>query len=216
MKKAFTMMELLFVIIIITFLAAALTPKTSSNKLYEAATQLISHIRYTQHLAIMDDKFDPNDSRWFKKRWQIIFSESNYTGDKPAYTIFSDRSGSASGNPDRSEIAVNPLDYSKVLSGGHSGTIDFRDPKDKKIATKEMNLGFSYGVQSYSLEGGCSGARISFDYLGRPFSGNLSSTTTAYHPKRLITKQCRIILRDNKNSITIAIEPETGYANILD
>lgn len=215
MKKAFTMMELVFVIVVIGILAAVVMPRTGSNRLNEAAIQVVSHIRYTQHLAVVDDKFNSSDSVWFKRRWQIIFGNSAYTNNKPAYTIFSDTSGTASGNPDQSEIAKNPLDPSKVLSGGHSGTINFTDPDDKKIATKEMNLGATYGIESYSLNGGCSGARIAFDHLGRPFSGSLISTTSAYHSGRLIKERCDIILANNEGSITIAIEPESGYAHIL-
>jgi len=215
MKKAFTMIEIIFVISIIGILAAVIIPRTGSNKLNEAAIQVVSHIRYTQHLAIVDDKFNSNDAIWFKRRWQVIFSNSTYTDNKPAYTIFSDTAGSASGNPDKSEIAKNPLDSSKILSGGHSGTVNFTDPNDKKIITKEMNLGIAYGINSYSLNGGCSGARIAFDHLGRPFGGNLSSTASAYHLGRLIKERCNIILTNNEGNITIAIEPESGYVHIL-
>jgi prepilin-type N-terminal cleavage/methylation domain-containing protein len=215
MKKAFTMMELVFVIVVIGILAAVVIPREGSDRLHEAALQVISHIRYTQHLAIVDDKFDANDANWFKKRWQIIFSNSAYTDDKPAYTIFSDTSGTASGNPDQSEIAVSPFNSSKVLSGGHSGTIDFRTDAGKRVATKEMNLGATYGIGSYLLTGGCSGARVAFDHLGRPISGNLSSTTTSYQAGRLITQRCDIVLADSERNVTIAIEPETGYAHIL-
>ena len=208
-------MELVFVIVVIGILAAVVIPRTGSNRLNEAAIQVVSHIRYTQHLALVDDKFNSSDSIWFKRRWQIIFGNSAYTDYKPAYTIFSDTSGTASGNPDQSEIAKNPLDSSKVLSGGHSGTINFTDPDDKKIATKEMNLGATYGIESYSLNGGCSGARIAFDHLGRPFTGNLESTEVAYDSGRLIKERCDIILANDEGSITIAIEPESGYAHIL-
>jgi prepilin-type N-terminal cleavage/methylation domain-containing protein len=215
MKKAFTMIEIIFVISVIGILAAVVIPRTGSNKLNEAAIQVVSHIRYTQHLAVIDDKFNGSDSIWFKRRWQIIFGNSAYTDYKPAYTIFSDTSGTASGKPDKSEIAKNPLDSSKILSGGHSGTINFTDPDDKKIATKEMNLGATYGIDSYLLTGGCSGARVAFDHLGRPISGDLSSTTTSYHAGRLIKERCNVILTNDEGSITIAIEPESGYAHIL-
>lgn len=211
MKKAFTMIELIFVIVIIGILAAVVIPRTGSNKLAEAAVQVISHIRYTQHLAIVDDKFDATTgSDWYKKRWQIIFGTSADTDNTPAYTIFSDTS--ETGQPDTSEMAVNPSDKSKLLSGGYSGTLNTTDDQ----ATQKMNLG-SYGISSYNLNGGCSGARISFDNLGRPFRGNLSSMTGPYTAgtQRLITQTCNIVLTDNDGStITIAVEPETGYSHI--
>ena len=65
---------------------------SKSTKLSEAATQLISHIRYTQHLAMVDDKFDINDNTWFKERWQLMFiKDADRTQGKIAYTIFSDK-----------------------------------------------------------------------------------------------------------------------------
>ncbi len=41
MKKAFTMIELIFVIIVIGILAVVVMPRSSSNKLQEAATQVL-------------------------------------------------------------------------------------------------------------------------------------------------------------------------------
>lgn len=212
MKKAFTMMELIFVIVVIGILAAIVIPRTGANKLREAATQVISHIRYTQHLAMVDDKFDVNDATWYEKRWQIIFGTSASTNNRPAYTIFSDTSGT--GEPDKTEMAKNPLDSTRLLSGGYSGILHTTNDADE--VTKDMNLGY-YGIIGYGLAGGCAGARVSFDHLGRPFRGDLNTMTGAYSAptQRLITAQCRITLTDGSDNIIIAIEPETGYAHIL-
>lgn len=43
-----------------------------------AKNQVIAHIRYTQHLAMMDDKFNADESTWYKRRWQIWFSKTGY------------------------------------------------------------------------------------------------------------------------------------------
>ena len=40
-------MEVIIVIVVIGILAAVVIPRTGSNKLNEAASQVISHIRYT-------------------------------------------------------------------------------------------------------------------------------------------------------------------------
>ncbi len=78
MKKAFTLLELVFVIVIAGILAFVLIPKSSDTKLLESANQLISHIRYAQQLALNNDQFDPNDKDWYKKMWRIEF-ENNGT-----------------------------------------------------------------------------------------------------------------------------------------
>nr|WP_321266256.1 type II secretion system protein [uncultured Sulfurimonas sp.] len=212
MKKAFTMLELIFVLIVVGILAAIMLPQIKSNKLREAAIQVVSHIRYTQHLAMIDDKFNSSDIDWYKMRWQIVFSSSAYSENRVAYSVYTDKSKTGSPNSTLDEVAINPLDKNKLLSGGHSGTIYTSNSK----ATKTMNLGLTYDISSYNLNGGCSGARITFDHLGRPINGTIHNDTQAYDNNSLITTRCNVVLTNPEGSITIAIEPETGYAHILD
>ena len=77
MKKAFTMIELVFVIVVIGILAAVIVPSTRTNPTQEAAVELQSHIRYTQHLALTDDKYGTGD--WYKNRWQVVIEDENLT-----------------------------------------------------------------------------------------------------------------------------------------
>lgn len=79
LKKAFTLLELVFVIVVIGILAAVIIPRTKTNNNAEAATKLISMIRYTQHLAIVNDKYNAKDINWYKKRWQIMFTGHTYS-----------------------------------------------------------------------------------------------------------------------------------------
>ncbi|MGD9717776.1 MAG: type II secretion system protein, partial [Sulfurimonadaceae bacterium] len=51
MKKAFTMLELVFVIVVIGILAAVIIPRMDRDNASEAAIELQSQIRYAQHLA---------------------------------------------------------------------------------------------------------------------------------------------------------------------
>ena len=146
MKKAFTLLEIIFVIVVVGILAVVIVPRFGSTNLNDAATQVVSHIRYAQHLAMSDDKYDTSDSIWFEKKWRIKFSNSDESLDKWSYTIFDDRVDTASGQPDADEIAVNPVDKNKKLTGGCAGisTTDSR-------ATKEMNIGSKYGVSDISF-----------------------------------------------------------------
>lgn len=218
LRKAFTMIELIFIIIIVGILALVATPRLNDNNLRLAADQLMSHIRYTQHLAMQADKFDPNDANWFKKRWQLRFSSRKETEYKEAYTIFEDTVVSVpgagpTGSPEKSEIAKNPLNPEKLLTGG-TNSIYTTD----KIATSELNIGKKYGVEKVKFSNSCSidsSSRIAFDYLGRPLKGNLSTYTSSYQKDRLISAPCEITLEHkNGENITITIEPETGFVDI--
>ena len=201
------MLELVFVILVIGILASVIIPRTKTNSLQEAAIQLVSDIRYTQHLAMIDDKYDSTDSNWYRNRWQLLFGRSEYTDGKYAYTIFSDYLATSQGNPELTEIAVNPLDRNKLLSGGYSGELDWKDPQ----ATKKLNIGYSYGVVAISTHN-CGAKRIAFDNLGRPFKGNDSSWNSS--TDGILKKQCIFTLHGENETINIYIEPETGYVHL--
>ena len=222
MKKAFTMIELVFVIVVIGILAAVIIPSTRTNPVQEAAIQLLSHIRYTQHLAMVDDKYDTNnlDStgavKWYKERWQLVFGTNTNSASVPAYTIFSDTAGDSTGDISDTEVAVNPSNASQIMTGGTTGSVSMEYAHSSFIGMKKLNLGRSYGITSYGLSGGCSGARVAFDYLGRPIKGDLSDNSEPYESDNLIQSRCSITLTAPNESIVIAIEPETGYSCILD
>ncbi len=219
MRRAFTMLELVVVIVLIGILAVGVVPLFQRDMLAEAAQQVASHLRYTQHLAMIDNKFNPDDAQWYKARWQIFFTKAKGADRHWAYTIFSDGAGHT-GNPDLSEVAINPLDSSKLLTGGYSGNLITQYDGDR--ASNELNIGHEYGIDNVTFSGGCklpsSRLRLAFDYYGRPIYDNQKLFDGMYTKKgksMLVRKQCRITLFKKSETITIAIEPETGFIHIL-
>ncbi|QSZ42337.1 prepilin-type N-terminal cleavage/methylation domain-containing protein [Sulfurimonas aquatica] len=223
MKKAFTMLELVFVIVVIGILAATIIPTVKTNPLQEAAIQLVSHIRYTQHLALVNDQFSTTDTNWYKQRWQIAFSASAAADNQPAYTIYADTSGSSTGDADKEEVALNPENSAQLMTGGYSGDNKMDINHADFIGMKKLNLGLSYGVDSITLSSTCkvSGStRIAFDHLGRPIKGKLGGASgggnaEAYESDNLIQDNCIIVLKDaDDNNVSIIVRPETGYATV--
>lgn len=221
-RHAFTMLELVMIIAVVGILTAVMIPRLNNADaaLHNAARQLVSHIRYTQHLAINDDKLNTTDNNWYKKRWVIIFNNDSHTNNKWAYTIFAD---TATANPSKpniafNEIAKNPLNPDRYLSGGYnvSNTLDITS--NSFVGTKELNLGEKYGVTNVTLNANCSvngSRRIGFDHLGRPLKGDLYNYTAPYMSGRLLTNTCKITLSNGTSNVDIFVEPETGYAHIL-
>lgn len=218
MKKSYTLIELIFVIVIIGILVAIILPRTNSNKLHEAAIQLVSHIRYTQHLAMVDDKFDIDDDEWYKSRWQIRFTDGTVASyDKVAYAIFSDYVGTHSGHPETQELARDPQS-NQYITGGITNGVQYDDDN----VFHPANLGLRYGIENISLSSSCKyygSLRIVYDNLGRPIKGNLASDSfnSAYvASNRMISTRCEITLSSkNSDTVVIVIEPETGYSYIL-
>ncbi|MCX6061596.1 MAG: prepilin-type N-terminal cleavage/methylation domain-containing protein [Campylobacterales bacterium] len=99
-RSAFTMLELIFVIIVIGILAVFAMPNFNRHPLQEAAEQVASHIRYTQHLAMVDDKFDPSNANWWQRKWQLTIAGTSYN-------VYSDIN--ENGGFDAGEAAVDPL-----------------------------------------------------------------------------------------------------------
>ena len=208
---AFTMLELIFVIVVVGILAAVIMPRMQQSRLREAADQIASHIRYTQHLAMQDDKYDPVSANWFQTRWQILFQPNAGINGAMAYSVFSDSGAVAGialdGIPNANEVARNPLDPSKLLSGNVA---------IGNAMTRELSIGRVYGITGVVFGDACNAdTRITFDYLGRPIQNNPLNHNGAYGANILITRPCVITITNNAGErIAITIQPETGYASV--
>lgn len=133
------MLELVFVIVVAGILAAALIPRMDRDTLYEASEQLLRDIKYTQHMAMMDNVYQDDVEHWFYERWKIQIT------DEGAYTI---SKGDSDGNlADTDVTAQDPLTRNAI-----NGTEDY-------------NLEDKYGV---AYDDGDAGT-LYFDHMGRPY-----------------------------------------------
>lgn len=134
------MLELVFVIVVVGILAAALIPRMDRDTLYEATEQLLSHIKYTQHLALVDNVYDANNANWFQERWRITFDDANdqYAVSRGLPAVVSD-------------YAKDPLN---------------KKPMNGMLGDNDYDLNDKYSV---SVGVGGATTRIAFDHLGRPY-----------------------------------------------
>ncbi|CZE47741.1 prepilin-type N-terminal cleavage/methylation domain-containing protein [Campylobacter geochelonis] len=205
--KAFTLMELVLVIVVVGILSALVIPRLERNAILEASNQIVSHIRYTQHLAMMDNKFNANDATWFKSRWTIAFNN----GNSWRYDVFQDKNHDGAVS-DIGEVAKDPQNPNRVLSSGFTGAAD-------SVLSKKMNLGNKFGVTGVVFGGSCAGTTgISFDEKGRPML-QVSTAGGATNPvDRMITGNdgCTIAINnDDGKRAVITIRPETGYVSAV-
>ena len=215
MKKAFTMIELIFIIVVVGILAAVAVPQINRNSLVEAADQVAAHIRYTQQLAMNDNKFDPDDPNWFKRFWRIQFTDQGAPGSAAGwrYNIYWDNGAfpGSNGQPNSlNSMAADPQNPNKLLTSGFA-----RQPANTDGArmNQKLNLGATYNIRNIQFTncGNGNNHTISFDSYGRPM-GQLANSNVPYDRLFVGKNPCIITLtNDARETASITIEPETGY-----
>ena len=203
-RHGFSMIELIFVIIVIGILAALAIPRLERDIRQEAAINILSAIRYTQHLALIDDKTDPRDAQWQKKLWSIHFT-NNSTHGGAYYVVGADNDQNGTIGK-FSESAIDPANGKYMY---HHNTNPIQQDESPNVI-----LGKQYGINSITPSGGCTVKHIGFDHLGRPHV-SLGGATNDYHT--YMTSDCNLTFTFKNNSIdplSIIIEKETGYAYI--
>ena len=229
MKKAFTLIELVFVIVVLGILTFALWPTKQPTQAFEAARQIVAHIRYTQHLALNDDKFathtytdkDGNANSiakdWYKRLWRITFSDIKADKDCKIggwrYAVYQNIAGDLSdkGQPNGTiEAARNPAQAGKVLSACYSGL--------STNTSDELNLSQTYKIKNIDFSEFATDSRIQgiiFDELGRAYprgewntpydnSSKFSQGNGSFGRIKLSAK--------DRSKANILVFAETGYA----
>ncbi len=198
-RTAFTMLELILVIVVLGILAALAMPRLDRDLRQEAEDNILSAIRYTQHLALIDDKTNPSDGSWQKKLWMIQFTQF---GGKLRYRIGADTNGG--GAIDKVEAAIDPINGKYIYNNSTSLQSD---------ESPNVFLGKKYGIDSLSLSGSCTSQHIAFDNLGRPFNG---ITTATNNFSKYMTSACTMAFGFESSGISdliITISQETGYVS---
>lgn len=204
------MIELVLVIVVLGIIATLAIPRMERDLKQEAADNILSAIRYTQHLALVDDKQEFDDSKWQQRFWHLYFGTC--TGSDRFYAIGSDDNKESSTNArvDKTEAALDPSNGKPIWWQ------DAQDCSSGGDDTVSPNIFITkkYSVDSITSSGGCANKYIAFDHLGRPYSSDFSSSTTPDN-QGYMTSVCTFTFSlHNGDQFSIKIEPETGYAYI--
>ena len=204
-RPAFTLIELVFVIVVLGILAALAIPRLDRDIRQEAADNILSAIRYTRLMALTDDKSDPTDGTWQQTLWSIRFTG----GSDAYYRIGSDIGKNAA--IAKEESAIDPSTGKYFFNSG--GIFSSKAADESPL----VFLGHNYGINTIHFRGGCSDANkhIGFDHFGRPHTG-IGTATNDY--STYINQDCTITFGFQTSGITdlkITIEKQTGRAYIV-
>ena len=206
-RLGFTMMELVFVIVVLGTLATLVMPRLDRDIRQEAADNILSAIRYTQHLALNDDKHAFNDPNWHRKLWTIRFSNADYT-----YTVFSDTS--QAGGINTNEIARDPANGKRM--DGTDANIGANDSPNVFLGDKYDINAIRLTANTCTTPNNSVSLSISFDILGRPHRGSVGTANTN-DLRTYVQADCSFEFVSpafTGNPIIIDIQRETGYATI--
>ena len=205
------MIELVLVIVVLGILAALAIPRLNRDLRQEAADTLLANIRYTQHFALLDDKFKFNLPKWQRRFWHIYFGTCE---GKKVFTVGNDYNMNKSTNS-RIEFFESALD---PANGKHLWALDgdtCNGTRDITEISPSVFIGKKYGITEITHGGGCANNYIGFDHLGRPYGSDFPSSTRPNN-KGLITQPCIFTFTlEEGDPIKIQIEPETGYAFVV-
>ncbi|TLD89072.1 type II secretion system protein [Helicobacter sp. MIT 05-5294] len=180
MQRAFSLLEVLLTLGILSALATLGFVWFPDSKLHLAQEQIIAHLNYTRFLSLnsvkqitqgafcQSDHCKSERERWSESLWRLQFSKLQDVGY--AYYIFSDSARAVSTKHfddrprDAHEIARDPLD-NKYLNSYNYDNSKFANA----LRAGDLAIAKRYGIQEVKMSGGCGeseGGRIMFDESG--------------------------------------------------
>ncbi|KIM07197.1 MAG: hypothetical protein KU38_10710 [Sulfurovum sp. FS08-3] len=208
LRYAFSMIELVFVIVVMGILASLAIPRMDRDLRQEAMDSIMSDIMLAQRMAVSDFRHDAADPKWQKTYWKWRITECS--NDTIFYIVTSNKDDRT--NADRNESAIDPYNqkYLYAQTTGYCSTGNAHpDDSDRVLITKK------FGIKSIDRKGGCSSAQhIAFDEFGRPHNGIDSYTKPNF--AYLMKEDCELTfnfengLIEDSSPFTITVEAITG------
>lgn len=216
-KPAFTLLELTIVIVVLGILAAMALPRMERDLRQEAGDNILSAIRYAQHMALMDNVTDGNENNAVQNQWQRSFWRFGVRACKVVegdifYEVGSDKN--RDGDIDNSEAAVDPMNGHIMV--GAAGTSCAEGSNND--ASPEIFISHKYGIKytnTIFTDCGAGSPYIGFDHLGRPHTGFAGSTRPDHSSLLHADCELRFEFEDGDiDDLVIIVEKGTGHAYI--
>ncbi len=201
-KKSFLLIELIFVIIIISIVSYTLIPKPVDVKLDTITKRLTLYLNHTRYKSFIDDKYSLNEELWHKRRWTLKFFRCRESVGGIYYVIYSDKN--MSGHPGKDDSLKDPLTKKYIYSSNKC--------EETKDNSKYVLLTKNFDIENIELS--CNNTsslgQISFGNNGKIYSklSNNVGEESFYE----IKEPCFLKLVNNKNlTRTIKIHGNTGF-----
>jgi len=215
-KRAFTMVELIIVIITLAILAAYSIPRIKRDTRSEAINHILMMMRYTQNLALHDDMHLKDNTNWQRRFWRF---EINSCGSGLYYNIVTDND--MLGNADKVETAIDPSNGKYTY---WVGTLDC--PKDSTNSLMDQVSPNIFITQKYGIDSvdfkyctifkdkkiSYKGQHLGFDNYGRAYKSYTASSTP--NNSGVAITDCKITFSFIDNSIdpfTVVVSKESGF-----
>lgn len=205
MKKAFTLVEILFVISIISIILSFFYLKQNHSKLDIATNRILIYLKEVRYQSLIDNKKEQNNPLWHKKRWTLKFFRCRKDVGGIYYSIYSDRN--MTGHPSLEESLKDPLTNKRIYS--NNKCVQNENSSKYVLLTKEFEI---EDVQ-ISCNNTKSLGQISFGSDGKVYSKLSSYENENFEYE--IKDRCIIRLKSrDKGYREIIIESITGYTYI--
>jgi prepilin-type N-terminal cleavage/methylation domain-containing protein len=210
-RYAFTMIELIIVIMVMGILAALALPRYERDIRQEAADNILSAIRYTKLMALTDNVTNPRNNNWQRAFWR--FGIEGCSDNGIFYYISSDKD--YQGDIDTNEIINDPTNGLHLMGANNKPC----ENETQAGSSPNIFLTYKYGIEDGNITiCSANGKYIGFDHMGRPhvgFAGALGSTTPDY--STILHRDCNITVNFGNTGLDplkIIVESGTGHAYI--
>lgn len=202
MKKSFTILELIIVLLLLSLLYTSFIPKTNTNNIYELKNRLILQLKYLRYKALTDSKYDESDSKWHKERWSFKIFNCDKNKDGVYYTMYSDLNNT--GQVAADEALDDPLSNKNIFTGKQC--IPNNSNSKYVLLTDNFNVREIYATCNSTK----AIVQISFGFDGNVYSKLSKDENDSFNYK--LEEKCIINIVDkDSNKIFITVQNKTGF-----